>query len=655
MRGGRGIAAPSPADRLEPEHIPAAIGGAAARVGAAAQAGAASAAPPLRGGAAAGEALPWARLRRAGANVARTVRVLWRASPGGTLLIAALTLASALLPLFTMKLLQRLIDVVVAALRDGRAPESLAGPLALDLGLLLAVMLGGHVVYQIQRTVQKSLGDEVTLRLNLDILEKARRVDYASFDDSRFHDRLQRAQREASIRPAMLVQVIIDLGWNAVVVLSFSILIAGAHWSIPAALALGAVPASCVAVRFGAQRFQVLNWHTPEGRRMTYLGGLMTDPRAAKEIRLLGLTDHLVQRYRSIFDKVHAEEMRVERRRAVRGIQSEAARVSAYLYAFTALIWAIFAGTISLGAFVVFSQVVARTQNLLDGVFRSGADIFEHSIFLSDLFAFLALPEPRRPTGRSPAPRDASVVAEGVSFAYPSTGKRALERVSFRVHSGEKVAIVGCNGAGKTTLVKLIAGLYAPTRGSLRLGGVPAHEIDPATMSEHLAVTFQDFVQYWLTLRENIGFGHLPSLDDMRAIQEAARRAGAEGIAAQLAGGYESRLGTIWEGGHELSQGQWQKLALARAFLRPARILILDEPTSALDPRAETELMQTFLSLSEGRTTIFISHRIGTARLADRILVMMNGALVEEGPHDALIARGGEYARLFQLQARWYT
>ncbi|KYF65085.1 ABC transporter ATP-binding protein [Sorangium cellulosum] len=650
MRGGRGVAAPGPADRLAPDHIPAAIGGAAAQ-----PAGAASLAPPLRGRAAAGELLPWERLRRAGANVAQAARLFWRASPGGTLLIAALTLASALMPLFTMKLLQRLIDVVVGGLRDGRSPASLAGPLGLQLGLLLAVMTGSHVVYQLQRTLQKSLGDEVTLRLNLDILEKARRVDYASFDDSKFHDRLQRAQREASVRPAMLVQVIADLGWNVVVVLSFSILVAGAHWSIPAALALGAVPASWVAVRFGAQRFQVLNWHTPEGRRMTYLSGLVTDPRAAKEIRLLGLTDYLVRQYRSLFDKVHAEEMRVERRRAVRGIQSEATRVVAYLYAFAALIWAIFTGAISLGAFMVFSQVVTRTQNLLDTVFRSGADLFEQSIFLSDLFAFLALPEPARPAGRSPAPRDASIVAEGVSFAYPSTGKRALERVSFRVRSGEKVAIVGCNGAGKTTLVKLIAGLYAPTRGELRLGGVSAQEIDPVTMSEHLAVTFQDFVQYWLTLRENIGFGHLPSLDDMRAIQEAARRAGAEGIAAQLARGYESRLGNVWEGGHELSQGQWQKLALARAFLRPARLLILDEPTSALDPRAETELMQTFLSLSEGRTTIFISHRIGTARLADRILVMMNGALVEEGSHDDLIARGGEYARLFQLQAQWYT
>jgi ABC-type multidrug transport system fused ATPase/permease subunit len=398
-----------------------------------------------------------------------------------------------------------------------------------------------------------------------------------------------------------------------------------------------------------------MNWHTPEGRRMTYLSGLMTDPRAVKEIRLLRLTDYLVQQYRALFAQVHTEEMRVEQRRAVRGIQAELARISAYLFAFVALGWALFAGAITLGAFVVLAQVVARTQNMLDTVFRSGGELVEHAVFLTDLFAFLDLPEPVRPPCREQRPRDGGIVAERLSFTYPSSGRRALDGVSFRVRSGEKVAIVGGNGAGKSTLVKLLAGLYAPTQGDLRLGGVSAHELDPATLSDHVAITFQDFVQYWLTVRENIGFGHLPALHDPDAIRRAAQRAGAEGLVDRLEQGYEARLGRIWDGGQELSQGQWQKLALARAFLRPASILVLDEPTSALDPRAETELMQTFLSLSEGRTTLFISHRIGTARLADRILVMMNGELVEEGSHDALLARGGEYARLFQLQAQWYA
>jgi ABC-type multidrug transport system fused ATPase/permease subunit len=628
-----------------PETISIAAGGSGnAGEGAEQAAGPAEAKLPLR-----------MRLRRVAVNVAWAFGLFWSAGRSLTAGIILLTLLSGVLPAATMKVTQRMIEVATNALRRGVSFEAIQDRIVALLAVLLALFMLQHALLHLQRLAQKALGDRATFELNTAVLRKGQQIDFRRFDDPAFYDSLQRAQREASIRPALLIQIVLELVRSLVTVIAFLVLLAEAHWSLPLVLAAAAVPSGYVAVRFGMQRFALMNWRTPEGRRLTYLANLMTDQKTVKELRLFRIADYLIGQYRALFHQMHAEEMQVERRRALASAGAELVRLGGYLFGYALLIWSLFARQITLGAFVILIQVIARTQNVLDMVFRNGGEIFEQALFVSDVAKFLTLEEPRRGAGAGLIPAGNDIEARDVTFRYPQSPKPALEGVSFHIGRGEKIAIVGGNGAGKTTLVKLITGLYAPDQGELLIGGVRVDQIDPDALSDRVSVIFQDFIHYWLTVQENIGFGHLPSLEDAAAIERAAVRAGAAGFIKRLPQGYAAKLGRLWDGGVELSQGQWQKIALARAFIRPAEILVLDEPTSALDPRAEAELFETFAQLSKGKTTIFISHRIGTARLADRIFVMMEGKLVEQGTHDDLLAQGGEYARLFQLQAQWYV
>lgn len=582
--------------------------------------------------------------------IRRALGMVWRASPPLTIAMTLVSVGHASVAPAIAFVGKKIVDAVVA----GSSEDALRW-VAVELALVVAQA----AVQRANTLVNGVLGSRLGVDINLMILERATKLELRHFEDPDFYDRLTRARREASSRPLGLVLNSYALLTHSLTLAGYAALLVGYNAWVVLALMVAVVPGTIAEMRYAKEGFRMRNWRSPDSRKALYFEHVLANDSHAKEVKLFGLGELFLGRYKELAERFHREDTKLAVRRSIVTLLASLLATGTFYGAYASMAVMAAVGRITLGDLTMYVMAFRNGQQAFQNILSCIAAIYENNLYMSNLFAYLdeSHVEPVRPRPALPrAPtKEQGIRLEDVSFKYPGQDKWVLDHVSLFIPKGQSIALVGQNGAGKTTLVKLIAGLYAPTRGSLRLGGVPAHEIDPATMSEHLAVTFQDFVQYWLTLRENIGFGHLPSLDDMRAIQEAARRAGAEGIAAQLAGGYESRLGTIWEGGHELSQGQWQKLALARAFLRPARILILDEPTSALDPRAETELMQTFLSLSEGRTTIFISHRIGTARLADRILVMMNGALVEEGPHDALIARGGEYARLFQLQARWYT
>ncbi|MER6663024.1 ABC transporter ATP-binding protein [Amycolatopsis japonica] len=600
------------------------------------------------------------RLNRMWVNVAGTVRGLpkvakltWQASPVLTIVITLVTLLSGLLPTATAYIAKLLIDSVVAAIQGHGTKSAIVGVALFQFGILVLT-----AVSQALTTYGQSLLQErMTLTIRHQVMEHASKLHLSYFEGSASYDMLRQAAQEAPTRPLSmmnsalgLVRTVITFGSMIALLVSISPLLALVALLAP-------IPAFISQSKYGARAFWLTLMMSPLKRRMDYLSSLVTTDTYAKETKLFGLGPYFVDRFQRLGQVFYDRQRTLTRKRSVSstswGLLSTAAGSAIALYIALEAV----GGRLTLGDLALYTAAAASVQTSVQGLFTAFSGMYENNLYLDTLYRFLgtkpeivAPPEPRP----LPSTVEGHIQFEEVSFTYPGAPDPALDGVSFEIRPGETVAVVGRNGAGKSTLFKLLCRLYDPTGGRILLDGVDIREYDPVELRRQISAMFQDYVTYQGTAAENIGLGDLTHLVDRERIETSAKRAGADERIERLPTGYDSPLGRWFDQGVSLSGGEWQKIALARAFLREAPILILDEPTSALDAQAEHDLFSRLRELSEGRTTLYISHRFSTVRQAERILLLEHGKVAEYGTHDELMAAEAGYAELFTLQAAAY-
>jgi ATP-binding cassette subfamily B protein len=591
------------------------------------------------------------RLRESFAHTPRTLGLVWRSSPRGTLALGALTLAAALLPLGVAWVGKAIVDAVVA-----RSPAQALRWVLIELGLVAAqtLVLRGLVL------TRQLLGARLGIDVNVLILEKALTLELRHFEDPEFYDRLTRARREAGSRPLSVVTESFQLVQNAVTLAGYAALLLRFSGVAVLVLILAAVPATVVEMRFSASAFRMRNWRSPEARRMNYLEYVLANDGHAKEVQLLGLGPVLLDRFKALGESFFAEDRALARRRAAWAAGLTLLAALAFYGAYVVMAMAAARGALALGDMVLCVAALRQGQQAFQAILTAIGGMYEDNLYMSNLFTYLAFepaaPAPVLALAPALAPAPASGIRfENVGFRYPGQEKWALRGIDLFIPAGQSLALVGHNGAGKTTFIKLLTRLYEPTEGRVLLDGRDLRDWDAEALRRRLGVVFQDFNQYQLKLRDNIGLGSVEHRDDEARIGRAAAQGGADDVLRGVPGGLDAQLGRWFKDGVELSGGQWQKIALSRAFMREeADILVLDEPTAALDAVAEHAVFERFRALAEGRTTLLISHRFPTVRMADRIVVIEGGTLLEEGTHDELVALGGRYAELFALQAKGY-
>lgn len=571
--------------------------------------------------------------------------------------MAMATLFAGLIPAAIAWVGQLIVDTVVAAIdasgeaRDQQTRQLLQYVL-IEAGLVVLLTGAQKVNTVCQSILRALLGNAVNVR----ILQKALTLELADFEDSEYYDKLIRARREASSRPLSLVIATFDLIRDGISLISYGVLLL--QFSVWAVLLLGiaGIPAFLAEARFSGEAFRNQRRRSAERRMQIYLEMVLTREDGVKEVKLMQLGKHFLQRYVDIFRKIYKEDRSLVLRRGFWGYLLGLLASFAFYGAYGWVAFAAVAGAITLGQMTMYIGVFRQGQSAVTSCLAAINRMYEDNLYLSNLTEFLGhkVPEPSGDQVAGPNPDD-GIRFEEVTFKYPGTLKPALDQVSFHIRPGESLAIVGENGSGKTTLIKLLTRLYTPTSGRIRFQGLDLQEWDVDVLRSKLAVIFQDFNRYQLKVGENIGVGDTQLLTDSKQIETAAEKGLAAEFIRQMPEQYDTQLGTWFRDGKELSGGQWQKIALGRAFMRDeADVLILDEPTAAMDARAEAEIFAHFRELTSNRMSIIISHRFSTVRIADQILVMDQGVVLERGNHDSLLAQDGQYARLFRLQAKGY-
>ncbi len=586
-------------------------------------------------------------------NVPPLLRMVWKTSPSLSVLTLLLRFVAALFPLATLWVSKLIIDLVVRAIRHQPVDRSTIWKL-LILELLLAI--AADTTGRFISLVDSLLGDRFTNHVSTKLMEHANSLDLVSFEDPVFYDKMERARRQTTARLGMLGSLA-GMAQQFITLLS---LISAVIFFSPWLLLL--LAAATLPVFFGETRFAMLNYsmlyrYTPERRELDYLRWLGASNESAKEVKIFGLGQYLVKRARSLFERFYAENKRLAIHRAVHGTLLNVAPTGAYYGAYALIIVKALAGALTVGDLTLMAGAFSRSRSIMESLVSGLAGVSEQALFIKDLFDFFETnPTIASQPNAIPAPRPirSGFDFRNVSFAYAGSEHRVLSNVNFRFYPQERIALVGENGAGKTTLVKLLARLYDPTEGSILLDGVDLRDYDVDDLRHEIGVIFQDYMRYDMLAVENIGFGRIDELQNQERVARSAEKSLAAGVVSTLPKTYQQMLGRRFEGGVDLSTGQWQKVALARAYMRDAQILILDEPTASLDARAEFEVYQRFADLTAGKMAVLISHRFSTVRMADRILVLEHGRIVEQGSHHHLVQLGGKYAELFELQAAGY-
>jgi ATP-binding cassette subfamily B protein len=579
-------------------------------------------------------------------NLPRFFRLLWATSP--KMLVANLMLRfvrAALTP--AMLYIGKLIidEVVRLSQHQGSDLQPLWTLVGIEFGLVLLSDLSGRAV----ALLESLLGDLFANQTSIRLIAQAARLDLDRFEDAEFYDKLERARRQTAARIGLMSQVLEQLQDSITIVLLSGALAVFNPWLI-LLLAVTLIPAVIGEAHFNARSYSLIYGWTPERRELDYLRYAGASDRTAKEVKIFGLSGFLTERYRDLSSRYYQANRDLSVQRAGWGGVLAAIASVGYYGAYVIIILRTVSGQLSLGDLTFLSGSFSRLRGLLQSMLFRFTSVAEDALYLRDLFDFFEMqPQIQAPRQPRPFPRPIQhgFIFENVGFKYPGSDRWANRGLAFTLRAGE-------NGAGKTTLVKLLARLYEPAEGRILLDGHDLREYDPEELHREIGVIFQDFVRYDLIAAENLAVGRIEARMDAPRIERAAQRSLADTVIEKLANGYQQMLGRRFEGGVELSGGEWQKIALGRAYMREAQLLILDEPTSSLDARAEHEVFQRFADLTQGKTAVLISHRFSTVRMADRILVLENGEKLELGTHEELLAKNGRYAELFHLQAESY-
>jgi len=593
----------------------------------------------------------WRTLR-----LGRAVRFVWQSAKGWTILNGILLVVMGVLPLIPLYFTKLLVDAMAAGIASPDKGSAFKHLILLG-GLMGIATLLASLVRMIAGLVGEWQSFLVTDHMNDVLLAKSVDVDLEYYESSKYYDTLHRAQREAPARPMRIVNGLSQMFQNGVSLLAIAALLVSFHWIITLILFIAVISGTAVQLRYTGRLYRWQREQSPAERQAGYLNWILTSSSCAKEIRLFNLGSLFIGRYRQIRRKLREGMLKLTRRRSIAYFAAQTLATAALYGLYAYLAFQALGGKLTLGELAMYATAFQRVQGALQGILGSLAGLYEDNLFLSNLYEFLDLkPIVTEPVQAQPVPRpmQGGIVLDQVSFQYPGGARKVLEEVSLTIRPGEVVALVGENGSGKTTLVKLLCRLYDPTGGAITLDGVDLRQFATCALRREIAVIFQDYVHYHLTARENIWLGNADVPPDHDRVVAAACRAGADGVIRALPHGYDTLLGKWFADGEELSIGEWQKVALARAFMRDAQILVLDEPTSSMDAKAEYEVFQSFRELVAGRTAVLISHRFSTVRMADRIFVLKHGRIIEGGSHDELIRAGGTYARLFEMQARHY-
>ena len=598
-----------------------------------------------------------AKARDAAHNIRRAFGLVWEAHHTGTLLMALWTIIGGLLPLAQAYIAKLIVDGVVNSLRAQASPMEglrVVAPFLLAEFVLVVLQAG---VAQARSLTEHILHSRLNLTINTRIIRKSLDLDLAYFENAEYYDKLQNARREADWRGLQIMNGGFYLIQNLLTLASFAVVLLSFNAWLALLLFVATVPAFIAQSNYADLNFRVISWRAPEARKLNYLEYLLTDYDAVKEVKLFALGEPLLGRYATLFWTFLREDQSIAQRRSLASLGWGLLATLTYYGAYFWIVLQTLEADITLGDMTLYLMIFRNSQNTFESIFWGLSEMYENGLFMSNLFAFLEL-EPKIRATPTPMPPPSSdqrgVEFRGVSFRYEGHDDWALRDVNLTIGPGEKIALVGPNGAGKTTLIKLLARLYDPTEGQILFNGVDLRDLDPGELRRRIGVIFQDFVHYHLAASENIGFGQIEALGDRPRIEASAVKSGAHPVITALPEGYETILGRWFAKGRDLSGGEWQKIALGRAFMRSCDILVLDEPTAALDAENEYQVFQQFRQLTEEKMAILISHRFSTVRMADRIYVLDDGQLREQGTHDELLAHDGIYARLFTLQAQSY-
>jgi ATP-binding cassette subfamily B protein len=597
--------------------------------------------------------ISWRERLAALRNVPPVLGIVWESAPGVVAGGLIFRVFASLLPMGLLWITKLIIDNIVRAVSTHHPVQPrfwwlVAG----EFGL--AVL--GTVLARIIDYLDSLLADKSTRHVSIRVMKHAAELDLLAYENPVFYDRLERARVQATDRLGM-IQSIGRLVQQVATVVSLSISIMLFSPWLMLLLVAGVVPAF-----LGESHFAFLGYaknfrQTPIRRQLDYLRVLGGSREAAKELKLFGLNQFLTERFTRLSDEIYDENVALSRSRLIVGSFLSVVGTMGYYSAYVFVIWRTISGALSIGTLTFLSGAILQASSNIQQIFSTLSGIADQALFLTDLLAFFEM----QPTIRSkpnglaaPRPILRGFEFRDVSFRYPGSPRLILDRMNFLLQPGERVALIGENGQGKTTVVKLITRLYDPTEGKILLDGVDLREYSLEDLYREIGVIFQDFMRYEMTARENIAIGRVEEVDNLALLRTAARKSMADNVIARLPRGYEQMLGSRFDGGQDLSGGEWQKVALARAYLRNAQLLILDEPTAALDARSEFEVFHRFAELTTGKMALFISHRFSTVRMADRIVVLDNGKIAEEGSHDQLAGMGGRYAEMFEMQAASY-
>jgi ATP-binding cassette subfamily B protein len=595
---------------------------------------------------------PWRDRLSALKNVPSVLLILWESSKAAVSWGIVLRLIVACLPFGIAKVAQYIINGIATVLRGQPLPAHFWQLVAAEVVLNVSIGL-------VMRAVDYSdslLANSYTQYVSVRVMEQAARLDLTTYENPVFYDKMERARVQATDR-LIMIQQMGRLLQQIITTLIFSAALAWASPWLLFMLAIGVLPTFLGETHYAFLGYAKNFRQTPAKRQMDYLRQVAGSREGAKEVKLFGLSNFFTERFQQLAHEIYVEDVKLSRSKLIvgglLGIVGTLGYYGAYLY----VIWRTIQGGYDIGQFTFMTTAIQQASSNLQQVFSTASGISDQALFLTDLVAFFDMKPTvlSKPDGlATPKPIRTGFEFQNVSFTYPGTSRAVLKDFNFSLRPGERVALIGENGQGKTTIVKLITRLYDPTEGMILLDGKDLREYKLEDLHREIGVIFQDFMRYELTALENIGVGRIDRMNDMTEIAEAAHKSLADTVVRKLERGYDQMLGRRFEGGVELSGGEWQKMALARAYLRDAQLLILDEPTAALDARSELEVFERFAELTEGKMALLISHRFSTVRMADRIAVLSKGRLIEEGNHESLILAGGLYAEMFEMQAASY-